>query len=362
MFSVFEHTLKTSKGKSIVRKHLSTFDARKVYQDLKQTMMGTAKGNSSRKKILQLLVTAKYGKSVIRCSAEHFDIFFREKFRLLDELHSDTSSGFSDETRVMLLQDAVSAIPELDRVRTDQKLLSKDSMTFDEYADILEQAAIEYDEQLKENKIDRTTYFLERGAQDDTDLLPISEYPMTSHTYHDMSMEPPYSIHNLHQGKPPVKPKSHPATTNASNHGIEKNERVADDVWQALPSSYKKAILEAKKKSRAINVCDLEEMDPDAPPSVEPPKEEEEEDEEINPILEYLCGNTENQPSYGDIREVLATKRDPKTKLKPKKSNPPDSKEFQMNQHVTTRPTYEVKMLERTDQDGRPSWPPPLHF
>jgi hypothetical protein len=208
MFSVFEHTLKTSKGKSIVRKHLSTFDARKVYQDLKETMMGTAKGNTSRKKILHFLVTAKYGKTVIRCSAEHFVILFREKFRLLDELHSDTSGGFSDETRVLLLQDAVSAIPELDRVRTDQKLLSKTTMIFDEYADILEQAAIEYDEQLKENKINRTAYFMERGAHDDTDLLPISDYPIDTSAYEDISMDPPYSIHNMHQGKPSVKPKS----------------------------------------------------------------------------------------------------------------------------------------------------------
>jgi hypothetical protein len=67
-------------------------------------------------------------------------------------------------------------------------------------------------------------------------------------------------------------------------------------------------------------------MDPDAPPSYEAPTEQED-DEEVNPLLEYLCGNTEHQ-SYGDIREVLATKQDPKSRFKPKKVNTPDPKQF----------------------------------
>jgi hypothetical protein len=53
---------------------------------------------------------------------------------------------------------------------------------------------------------------------------------------------------------------------------------VANEVWQALPDHYKKAIIEARRKSRSVNVCDLDEMDPDAPPSYEPPTEQEQED------------------------------------------------------------------------------------
>jgi hypothetical protein len=58
MFSVFEHTLKTSKGKSILRDHLDTFDARAVYFDLLQVMKSNSKGARHRKNIIRFLTSA----------------------------------------------------------------------------------------------------------------------------------------------------------------------------------------------------------------------------------------------------------------------------------------------------------------
>jgi hypothetical protein len=198
MFALFEHTLKTSKGQAILRRNMETYDARKVYTDLKEVMMGSAKGDSSRKKLLHFIVTARYGKNVTRCSAEHFVILFREKFRQLDHLHYKTSSGFDNETRIMLLQNAVSGIDELDRVRTDKRLMNKVDMTFEEYADILELAAMDYDETFRENRINRTAYFLDRGAQDDPDLKIPDEYQDK-----DVFEYPQLEIFNTQQKKPP---------------------------------------------------------------------------------------------------------------------------------------------------------------
>jgi hypothetical protein len=97
MFSVFEHTLKTSKGKSILCDHLDTFDARAVYQDLVKVMKTSLKGSCQRQAILRFITSARYSLNVLRITAEHFVLLFKEKFRLLDELHSDAAKGWSDE-------------------------------------------------------------------------------------------------------------------------------------------------------------------------------------------------------------------------------------------------------------------------
>ena len=51
-------------------------------------------------------------------------------------------------------------------VRTDQRLLNKTNMVFEEYADILELAAIDYDEKFCENKVSRTAYITKLGDQE----------------------------------------------------------------------------------------------------------------------------------------------------------------------------------------------------
>lgn len=350
MFSVFEHTLKISKGKSIVRKYMDTFDARKVYMELKAVMIGSAKGDSSRKKLLHFLVTARYGKNVTRCSAEHFVILFREKFRLLDELHVKTSRGFDDESRIMLLQSAVEAIEELDRVRTDKRLLNKPDMTFDEYADLVELAAIDYDEKFRENRVNRVAYFTEMGAQDD----PTYSIPEDMLTQEYLDPAPPSSniqVYNTQQKKIPVGNKK-PTVGNSfkpppSSPYEPKPGELASKVWQALSPAVKQAISDARNKVRTVNLCDVEEMDPDHDTSSTPQEEPIEDD---NPLLEYLCGNVDD-PSYGDIREVLATKR---SKPPPnKKRIPPESHNLKMNQHELRKGEYSVTMMYRVSSHTR---------
>ena len=226
----------------------------------------------------------------------------------LDELHPSTSSGFGDESRIMLLQNAVSEIEELDRVRTDQRLLNKTNMVFEEYADIFELAAIDYDEKFQENKVSRTAYFTKLGAQEDPSLLTSSEYNQEEDVDDDDSPSS-RELFNTNVKKPsfgsPKPSKSYPPRPITQQAG-ERPGDLASKVWQALSPDVKKAINEARNKVRTVNLCDMKEMDPDNDQDI-PPEEAQQEDED-NPLLEFLCGNLEH-PSYGDIREVLATKR-----------------------------------------------------
>jgi hypothetical protein len=93
MFSVFKHTLKTSKGQQILRSHLDSFDARSVYFDLVKAMGTASKGAIQRKKLIKFITSARYGVNVIRCTAEHFIDLYKEKKRLLDELHATFLMG-----------------------------------------------------------------------------------------------------------------------------------------------------------------------------------------------------------------------------------------------------------------------------
>jgi hypothetical protein len=107
--------------------------------------------------------------------------------------------------------------------------------------------------------------------------------------------------------------------------------------------------MEAKDKTRTINYCDVDEMDPDHD---DPPDQEPEPSEDAdNPLLEYLCGNTDDS-SYGDIREVLATKRT--KRLPPKKKPIPEQHSLKMNQHeVTKKGEYSVSTLYMVSAHNR---------
>jgi hypothetical protein len=326
---------------------LATFDARSVYFDLVKAMKASSKGASSRKKIIRFLIGARYGQNVSRCSAEHFVHLYKEKFRLLDELHPSSASGFSDEMRVILLQDAVREVDELDRVRADHRLLRKgEEVTFEDYVELLEQAAIDYDKKFRENKVSRSAYFASQGAEEAedfvSDLAEIIDEDLDAFDQGDFR-DANYELFKAHQGRPSFPKKTNPSKSfqgpsafqvRQCNQGFQGNPRrptqdpqvatkaeIAHEVWAALPPEVKAHIrdLRSKRQVQAHEVTsDLDAMDPDAEDQVqESPDNGQDQD---NPLLDFLCGDLDS-PSYGDIREVLAAQR----KRKPFKKGQPSS-------------------------------------
>jgi hypothetical protein len=85
-FSVLNHVFLTDKGKSIVRKHMHSFDARAAYAEMVEHMTNSTKAQHKKQELLEFLVTSRFGENVVRTTATHFILTYMEKFRQLDAL------------------------------------------------------------------------------------------------------------------------------------------------------------------------------------------------------------------------------------------------------------------------------------
>ena len=107
-------------GKTIVRKHLTTIDAQAVWEEFESHMSKSLKGKAEKHQLHAYVTTTTLGRSW-KGSTEQFVLQFNEQFRQLDEL-SPPDELLPLTTRLMLLQTAVHAIPELRIVETMEEL------------------------------------------------------------------------------------------------------------------------------------------------------------------------------------------------------------------------------------------------
>ena len=142
MFSVFNATLLTDKGKNIVRKHLSTMNAQAVWDELVQHMTNSTKGFTEKRRLTEYVCTVVLDDN-FKGTTHNFILHFQEQFRKLDELTPDPKDQMSFDVRLTLLQKAVANIPELAIVSTlDEynQVLHKSKgarISFDNYFDLL---------------------------------------------------------------------------------------------------------------------------------------------------------------------------------------------------------------------------------
>jgi hypothetical protein len=128
--------------------------------------------------------------------------------------------------------------------------------------------------------------------------------------------------------------------------------QIANEVWAALPPEAKEYIkaLRAKRQVKVHEVTsDLDEMDPDADDQA--PESPDNGQDPDNPLLDFICGDTDS-PTYGDIREVLATQRKKKPfrkRVNPKQSTQ-DPNLLRMNYHNAR---YEISILYRISINQR---------
>ena len=80
MFSVFNATLQTDRGKTIARRHLTTIDAQSVWRELSEHMRTSSKG-ASEKRRLTLDVTNIVLDNNLKGTPEQFVLDFNEQFR-----------------------------------------------------------------------------------------------------------------------------------------------------------------------------------------------------------------------------------------------------------------------------------------
>ena len=98
--------METAKGKAIIRKQESTFDAQKAYVELQEYHLNSTKASLSSVKILGYITSAKIGDGSWHGTSENFILNWKEQIRLYERL-TPPSSHFSDEQKLTMLQTAV---------------------------------------------------------------------------------------------------------------------------------------------------------------------------------------------------------------------------------------------------------------
>ena len=85
MFSVFNSTLLTDMGKTILRRHLATTDAQAVWKELDEYMKTSSKGAAEKRRITQY-VTNTVLHNNFKGTTQKLVLHFNEQFRQLDEI------------------------------------------------------------------------------------------------------------------------------------------------------------------------------------------------------------------------------------------------------------------------------------
>jgi len=76
-YYVLDKVLLTDYGKTVVRRHMPTFNSRAVYADMVDYMTKSTKPNFTRKDLLTYITTAQLGVNTPNVTAEHFILYWR---------------------------------------------------------------------------------------------------------------------------------------------------------------------------------------------------------------------------------------------------------------------------------------------
>ena len=156
MFSVFNASLQTDMGKSIVRRHIANTDAQAVWRELSEHMRTSSKGASEKRRLTQY-VTNTVLDGNFKGTTEQFVLHFKEQFRQLDEISED-SEKLPPTVKLTLLRTAVRSINDLRNVETLDEFQSTTyghgstiSLSYETYYDLPINACVRYDKTKKAN-------------------------------------------------------------------------------------------------------------------------------------------------------------------------------------------------------------------
>jgi hypothetical protein len=116
LYALLESKVETAKGKAIICKHESSFDAQKAYTELQDHHLTSTKASLSSVTILGYITSAKIGDGSWHGTAENFIFNWQEQICLY-ELLTSSSGHFSDEQKLTMLQTAVYPLQELRQVK-----------------------------------------------------------------------------------------------------------------------------------------------------------------------------------------------------------------------------------------------------
>jgi hypothetical protein len=168
LYAVLESKVETAKGKATIRKHESTFDAQKAYAELQNHHLTSTKASLNSVKILGYITSDKIGDGSWHGTAENCILNWQEQIHLYERL-TPTSSQFSDEQKLTMLQTDVHPLQELRQVKATAALLkvhTKQDLDYEAYTSLLLSTASDYDSKHGVSKGKRQVYAHELEHED----------------------------------------------------------------------------------------------------------------------------------------------------------------------------------------------------
>ena len=264
MFSVFNASLQTDMGKTIVTRHLANTDAQVVWKELSEHMGTSSKGASEKKRLTQY-VTNPVLDNNFKGTTEQFVLHFNEQFRQLEDISED-DERLPPTVKLTLLQTAVRSINDLRIVETLDEFQStthghgsSTSLSYDTYYDLLINACVGYDKTKKANMGKRRNVY--DTNIDETYIDPptacIDHVPDSPNGGIDLPPDEFYHVHTLSSRHPPCQrpgqPSKPPFRSQSQRSGPTKPTRRHDGPIVLPPQIYKLLSQDAMKALKAYN-------------------------------------------------------------------------------------------------------------
>ena len=320
MMSVFHHCLKTDQGKDIVREHLVTGDAQKVYADLCHHMSKSTGARITAGQTLAYLVNASFDPKTWTHGAKSFILHWTNQARVYNEMVAN-ERRLHPSVLVTFLQKAVKNVDDLRAVATTAEVASGGSGTtisndFERYKKYLLSAAADYDD-----------VHAPRKSQPGTRLINLTDFDYEDNDYdsgftYDTAVQDIIEV-NMAKGKygrPTYRPRGRSQPSSNSMYLPTELFSTFTDAQKGLWIEFKNSLRQKGSDSdgtrREVNFCDefqdaQQDADDDQPneqgidSSDNPGTDAEANSTTDNTLLAYVAGRQDLEPS--DIRRIMST-------------------------------------------------------
>ena len=145
MTAVFDKTLKTDKGKAIVRQYHGTSNAQKMYEELQEHHLTSTKAEAEAESLLRYLITSQVDDGKWRGDTHSYILHWEKQ---VEDYNHKSAEKIGETQQKMYLEQAVKGISQLAIVKTTARTVAKQTkidVNYTMYADLLKGAAMQYD-------------------------------------------------------------------------------------------------------------------------------------------------------------------------------------------------------------------------
>ena len=151
MYAVSTKTLKTDKGKSMVRIHADDYDAQSIHAEMYDYAQCSTKASVEASYLLTYITTSRLGTGAWKGSTESYIIHWQNQIRKYEQL-VDANDCFSDAVKGTMLKNSVHSVDDLwvVKAQADQFQVRMGSkITYEQYCSLLQSASQTYDAQFE---------------------------------------------------------------------------------------------------------------------------------------------------------------------------------------------------------------------